>query len=358
MTKKRACACLALALALIVAPFPAAWVGADAEETEEPTASIEATTSPSTSPEATATATATETATATPSASLTAEPTGEPTPTPEPTATGYPTLQLGSAGDEVTNLQSRLIQLKYLDAALEGMPTGVFDEDTEAAVKLFQRQNGLEETGIADDSLQQLLYDERALAYSSGKNPGGFSGGGGRSRGSIGGGSGAQAEEEPGGITPGEALTSSHAPGDMDMSRYWSVELTVPDGSGRTLELGGEALDISLADGMFVCAIEGGALTLTAEAGSTWNVNCYALKILSISGIERLRLCSGSEGIAIPTDGYLSGAAYDALRAKGCVSKDFVITLALSGGAAATVEAAGGTYPVDGATMILNVFHD
>ena len=243
------------------------------------------------------------------------------------------------------------------------MPTGIFDEDTVTAVKLFQKQNALEETGVADDSLQRLLYDENTAAYSGKDGPGGGPGGGGMPSGgggSGGGGSGSggtgggEMEEEPGGITPGEALTSSHASGDMDMSRYWSVETSVSEDAEQTLTLGGEALDITLADGDFTAAVADGTLTLSAQSGSAFRVNGYALKLLSVSGITALTLTAGDETVTIPTENYLAGTAYAALRARGLVSKDFTIELTLSGSMAVTVEAAGDAYPVDGASMILN----
>jgi hypothetical protein len=181
------------------------------------------------------------------------------------------------------------------------------------------------------------------------------SGGGGRSGGSGGNAAAAgEAVEEPGGITPGEALTSAHVSGDKDMARYWALNATVSDEGEQALTLGGEELDIYLSGGAFTAAVEGDVLTLSAEAGDLWRVNGYALKILSISGIAELRLSSGGGAVTIPTEGYLSGTAYDALRAQGLVSKDFTIEIALAGGVSATVDAAGEAHPVDGVTMILN----
>jgi hypothetical protein len=60
------------------------------------------------------------------------------------------------------------------------------------------------------------------------------------------------------------------------------------------------------------------------------------------------------ETATIPTEDFLSGTAYAALRAQGFVSKDFTIELTLSDGLVAVVDAAGETYPVDGSAMILN----
>lgn len=48
-------------------------------------------------------------------------------------------LEVGSRGDDVVKVQKRLIQYNYLD----GTADGKFGADTLAAVKLFQRRNGL-----------------------------------------------------------------------------------------------------------------------------------------------------------------------------------------------------------------------
>ncbi len=423
MTRKRALACLALACILTLLPFTATWLGASAEQGEASETDIQATASlsatatalPTTTatatptatpaaapseattatpsatttmtPTATPTAAPSETTTATPSATATMTPTASPTaapsetatatpsatatatatptaePTVEPTPTVYPTLQLGSTGDDVTNLQNRLIELLYLDGTIEGMPSGIFDEATKTAVKLFQRRNAYEEeTGIVDDALQQLLYAEDTPAYQAEEQPGGEMPGGGGSksggRSSSGGGSsagtGGTQEEQETGIVPGEALTSSHSSGDKDMSRNWALDLSTSEEDEQTLTLGGEPLAISLADGAFHATTEDGRLILSSETGSSWSVNCYALKLLEISGITDVTFVSGDRMITISTTDCLSGTVYGTLRSKGLVSKDFTIELALSGAGSATVLVADQRYPVDGSTMILN----
>ena len=72
----------------------------------------------------------------------------------------YRVLKNGDDGDEVARLQQRLIDLGYLDAKA----TGKFRSATEGAVKNFQKQNGLEVTGVADLDTQQRLFGETALA--------------------------------------------------------------------------------------------------------------------------------------------------------------------------------------------------
>lgn len=63
-------------------------------------------------------------------------------------------LQKGSKSGEVKKLQERLIELNYL----AGGADGDFGGKTEAAVKMFQKDCGLEATGIADAVTQEKLY--------------------------------------------------------------------------------------------------------------------------------------------------------------------------------------------------------
>ena len=73
----------------------------------------------------------------------------------------YPDLTLGSEGEAVSALQQRLIELGYAN----GEPTGLYGEETAGALAIFQRYNGLEETGIATSRVQVALYDAEAVPY-------------------------------------------------------------------------------------------------------------------------------------------------------------------------------------------------
>lgn len=84
---------------------------------------------------------------ATPSAGGTAtQPTVAPTPTPEPFS-----FKRGDENPKIKELQQLLITKGYLAADTE--LAEVFGAKTEAAVKLFQTENGLEATGIVDNAL-------------------------------------------------------------------------------------------------------------------------------------------------------------------------------------------------------------
>ncbi|MEB3288394.1 MAG: peptidoglycan-binding protein [Leptolyngbya sp.] len=76
------------------------------------------------------------------------QPTPTPTPTPQPTPTPDPYIQ---------DLQQRLKQLGYLPPNF--VVSGVYDAETQAAVRTFQRINGLPETGTVDAATGQALYN-------------------------------------------------------------------------------------------------------------------------------------------------------------------------------------------------------
>ena len=82
---------------------------------------------------------------------------------PTPTVAGYTTLQRGSKGTEVMNLQKRLISLGYMTTAADGD----FGSRTENAVKLFQKTMGYTQDGIATVALQQLIFSASAPVYTA-----------------------------------------------------------------------------------------------------------------------------------------------------------------------------------------------
>lgn len=68
------------------------------------------------------------------------------------------TLSNGDSGTEVYRLQRRLHRLNYLYTV-----DGEFGEGTERALLYFQRKNGLEQTAVADEATQRLLFSEDAI---------------------------------------------------------------------------------------------------------------------------------------------------------------------------------------------------
>ena len=85
------------------------------------------------------------------------------TPTPAPiTRENVVTIRQGTTGDEVRRLQERLTQLGYYSANVDG----VCKLDDVAAIRVFQRYNGLKEDGVAGYDTQVKLYSLTAVTYS------------------------------------------------------------------------------------------------------------------------------------------------------------------------------------------------
>lgn len=68
---------------------------------------------------------------------------------------GYTTLQKGDLNDNVYALQLALLEMKYLS----GKADGNFGSGTESAVKAFQANNALPQTGAVDPNMQALIYE-------------------------------------------------------------------------------------------------------------------------------------------------------------------------------------------------------
>lgn len=75
----------------------------------------------------------------------------------------YTTLSLGNTGEAVQNLQQRLQALGYFTGGV----SGVYDEDTETAVKRFEQSYGIMQTGIATPIFQVKLFSSNAPVYGS-----------------------------------------------------------------------------------------------------------------------------------------------------------------------------------------------
>lgn len=77
-------------------------------------------------------------------------------PNPEPLyPASFVPLEVGSKGDDVSKLQKKLIDMGLLDDKADGK----FGKKTGEAVKACQQQLGLEETGYADATLMNALFD-------------------------------------------------------------------------------------------------------------------------------------------------------------------------------------------------------
>ena len=94
---------------------------------------------------------------------LPSAPKATPEPTARPSSGELRALEKGDRGDEVRRLQQALIDLDYL----EGPADGVYGDQTEQAVRAFQRVNALRGVfyGVADLRTLELLYSGEALPY-------------------------------------------------------------------------------------------------------------------------------------------------------------------------------------------------
>ncbi len=86
--------------------------------------------------------------------------TATPTPEPIPTVNVWNTMRENDTGTEVRQLQEALIQLGYLD----GKPDGTYGPKTVAAVKAFQKANGLKADGVAGTATQKAVFSGTAKA--------------------------------------------------------------------------------------------------------------------------------------------------------------------------------------------------
>ena len=71
------------------------------------------------------------------------------------------TLHNGSQGEEVRELQQALIDLGFL----KGTADGVFGNNTENAVRAFQKKFKLDVDGLASAWMQATLFSDAALTY-------------------------------------------------------------------------------------------------------------------------------------------------------------------------------------------------
>ena len=107
--------------------------------------------------------------TPTPIVLATLPPAATPTPTPTPapaeiTKDNVVTIRLNTQGDSVSRLQQRLTALGYYQATVDG----TCKADDVAAIRAFQRLNGLTVDGVAGYLTQVKLYSESAVLYNGG----------------------------------------------------------------------------------------------------------------------------------------------------------------------------------------------
>lgn len=75
----------------------------------------------------------------------------------------YNQLRRGDTSPSVSNMQTRLAELGYYKGGI----SGIFDEETENAVKLFESGYSIMQTGIATAALQVKMFSDEAMIYGS-----------------------------------------------------------------------------------------------------------------------------------------------------------------------------------------------
>ena len=78
----------------------------------------------------------------------------------------YKTLDVGDRNSDVLKLRKRLYELGYYAKRNEN---ALYTQSTADVIKIFQKDCGLEETGVADPYTQALLFDDRMLAREGSK---------------------------------------------------------------------------------------------------------------------------------------------------------------------------------------------
>ena len=188
-----------------------------------------------------------------------------------------------------------------------------------------------------------LPLEDVPFAPAQGRPSGGWGGGG-----HGGGGGGAQ---------PGQAATSSHGRGSLNDTPYWGVPLETDGSETRALTLGGEALNLTVTseEGTFTATLSGDTLTLALSGDETaLSVGGDALETLFASGIDTVSIEYPGGQLAIPTANWLSGSAYDRLRARGTTPNLLTLNIQFeSPDPILTVRTETETLPVDGQTPTL-----
>lgn len=81
----------------------------------------------------------------------------------------YRTLKKGSEGKDVKRLKTAMYWLGYFNSKKN--ITDYYNENTAKRVKQLQANNGLEETGIADAALQELVFSGKAVPTDTAPSP-------------------------------------------------------------------------------------------------------------------------------------------------------------------------------------------
>ena len=254
---------------------------------------------------------------------------------------GYAVEVSGSVYSGRTDESALTLPLKGLEAGAYTVSVDALSgDDSIARAQLAFVIASQSQESEGEKSGEQQEGEQQGEQQGGKPQGGGSKGGGSEAKG----GDGASEEEQGFSVTPGEALVNTHTSGSRDMSLYGAIPLTLDGEDPMTrLTLGGITLDIRLSDdGPFTASFEEDALALTPQGkGLTWLLNGFALKTLALSGVSTLRLALDDGTVDFPTEPYLTGVNYGALRAAGWASADYCYAVASDG---VTLSVADRTY--------------
>lgn len=273
------------------------------------------------------------------------------TPTPEITPTPSLSPEAPTEEPEEEEASKQVVRIQVWLYLLEYLPeeyiTGIYDEATILAVAAFQEDYELPVTGICDDVTYALLKTlakvleptatptptispstspSRSPSASPSVSPSASAKASTKSSGSSSGSSAAENVSEEtkewlNGVTPGEALTSSHVSGNKNTTAYGSVDL-----DGNTMLPG-----FAIENGTYVHSVDGAVLQLTGTGSApVWHFDGEALHALSRSGVQWVTLNAGNGIVTLNTANSFTGVVYDMLRTAGYTDNTFTYTV--SGG--------------------------
>ena len=356
-----------------VEPTPTPTPNAESEATASPEPTSGESEGATASPEPTST----DAGEATPVPEPTSTDGGEVTPSPEPSATPEPTSALPTPGSVTEGAIDISIEgAQETDGVwtvMPGAPDATLNFTWTASVEYTGFVVYVDDKLVSDNiiqtsslSLSAADYADRHTLYvgamqadgtaiwgslnfqitaGGGGFPGGFSGGGFPSGG---GGMGDMAEVEQGfHVTPGTALTDTHAGGNKTLTAFAAADIADSGEAVSAITQNDSGETLTLDDGAtFTTETEDTTLTLRPEdGGESWQFSLLMLEGLQRSGIDTLCL-SFADGSSetLDTGLELCGSIWSRLRSAGYVGKDCRLT----------VSADGITAEIDGKEYFLN----
>lgn len=179
------------------------------------------------------------------------------------------TVKLGDRGTDVKEIQQRLKELKYFSGSI----TGEFGEKTEAAVKAFQKRNGLTVDGNVGEHTRDALFSEDAKPAKSSSGSGSSSGG--SNSGSSGGKSGGSSKK-----------TGSPATKDPDAAKVDALIAFAQTLLGKEYTRGGKGPDAFDCSGfVYYCLNNSGAKSIKYMTSGAWAKSSYD-RVDSISDLK------------------------------------------------------------------------